>query len=71
MSVQQQRINKGDANDGDSVSQAEQGQPLFVAEPEQLVQCEDQIARMPATNAERQHEEYSFKWRQFASMSKE
>jgi len=50
--VQQERVSKSDADDGDGISDAQQRGPGVGAEIEETVQRDDEVARVPPAHRE-------------------
>ena len=68
MHVKQERISKGDADNGDRIGEAQQSGPGVGAEIEKVVQGDDEIGCVPPAHRERERREYSLDAGQFAAV---
>lgn len=59
--MKKERVGDRDADNGDGVSDAQQGGPVFVSEPEEAMKRDDQIAGMPPAHAQGEREENTLK----------
>src|SRR6185369_11860675 len=71
VNVQQKRVGESDADDGDGISDAQQRGPGIVAEIEETVQSDDEVARVPPAHREGEQCEETLDVAQLAAMRDE